>query len=56
MNTLTMCRHCGRIKINGKWMRFKFTGGPSEIEFLSGECDSCKRVSELLTVFPKEAA
>jgi RNase P subunit RPR2 len=56
MNKVQKCRHCSRIKLNGKWMRFKFTGEPNEIQFVSGECDSCNRVSELLTVFPKEVA
>jgi NMD protein affecting ribosome stability and mRNA decay len=56
MNALQICKHCGRAKINGKWMRFKFNGDPQEIKFATGECDSCSRVSDLLTVLPKEAA
>lgn len=56
MNTLQICKHCSRVKINGKWMRFFFSGGPvEEIQFVSVECDPCARIYERIALIPKEA-
>lgn len=56
MNTLKICKECGRVLINGKWMRFKFTGGADEVKFESVECNSCARISDFITVIPKGVA